>query len=136
MKETNGPIQNERRHEKEDRIFEIRIEIRKVNILTGEGNVLQFDTLFTDDLYFCVCKKADQLAQKLRSAFEAKGYRMLVDSPTNQQFPVLPDTEIDRLSGQFSFSFWEKVDETHSAVRFCTSWATTEEAVERLIAVL
>lgn len=40
MKETNGPIQNERRHEKEDRIFEIRIEIRKVNILTGEGNVL------------------------------------------------------------------------------------------------
>ena len=61
---------------------------------------------------------------------------MLVDSPTNQQFPVLPDTEIDRLSGQFSFSFWEKADETHSAVRFCTSWATTEEAVERLIAVL
>ena len=58
---------------------------------------------------------------------------MLVDSPTNQQFPVLPDTEIDRLSGQFSFSFWEKVDETHSAVRFCTSWATTDADIDALL---
>ncbi len=116
--------------------FRYLIKQRGGMLAKGRLLGLQFDTLFTDDLYFCVCKKADQLAQKLRSAFEAKGYRMLVDSPTNQQFPVLPDTEIDRLSGQFSFSFWEKVDETHSAVRFCTSWATTEEAVERLIAVL
>lgn len=116
--------------------FRYLIKQRGGMLAKGRLLGLQFDTLFTDDLYFCVCKKADQLAQKLRSAFEAKGYRMLVDSPTNQQFPVLPDTEIDRLSGQFSFSFWEKVDETHSVVRFCTSWATTEEAVERLIAVL
>ena len=116
--------------------FRYLIKQRGGMLAKGRLLGLQFDTLFTDDLYFCVCKKADQLAQKLRSAFEAKGYRMLVDSPTNQQFPVLPDTEIDRLSGQFSFSFWEKVDETHSAVRFCPSWATPEEAVERLIAVL
>ena len=124
------------RDERLKKDFRYLIKQRGGMLAKGRLLGLQFDTLFTDELYFRVCKKADRLAQKLRSAFEQKGYPMLVDSPTNQQFPVLPDAEAERLAEQFSFSFWEKVDETHSAVRFCTSWATTEEAVERLIAAL
>lgn len=122
--------------EKLKKDFRYLIKQRGGMLAKGRLLGLQFDTLFTDDLYFRVCEKADRLAGKLRKAFEEKGYPMLVDSPTNQQFPVLPNEEISRLSEQFAFSFWEKVDETHSAVRFCTSWATKEEAVERLIEAL
>ena len=109
-------------------------QIKQHGALLAKGRLLgiQFDTLFTDDLYFCVCKKADQLAQKLRSAFEAKGYRMLVDSPTNQQFPIFPDTALEKLAEKYKYSYWARVDETHSAVRLCTSWATTDENVDAL----
>ena len=73
---------------------------------------------------------------KIRDAFRAKGYAFLVDSPTNQQFPVLDNATMDRLSRDFRFSVWQKVDEGHTAVRFCTSWATKPEAVEALISAL
>lgn len=117
---------------------DFRYMIKQRGGMFAKGRLLgiQFDTLLTDNLYFRVTKKADELAVKLREAFTAKGYPMLVDSWTNQQFPVLPDAEAKRLSEQFAFELWEKVDETHSAVRFCTSWATTEEQVDRLIAAL
>lgn len=117
---------------------DFRYAMKQRGGMLAKGRLLgiQFDTLFTDNLYFEICKKADDLAEKLRRALDAKGYPMLVDSPTNQQFPILPNEEIERLSEKFAFSFWEKVDESHSAVRFCTSWATKEEAVDALIAEL
>ena len=34
------------------------------------------------------------------------------------------------------FEFWEKKDETHTVVRFATSWATTEEQVQGLLDLL
>ena len=73
---------------------------------------------------------------KFRDAFFAKGYDFLVDSPTNQQFPILPNEVMERLASEFRFSVWKKIDEGHTAVRFCTSWATAQESVDALIAAL
>lgn len=104
--------------------------------MLAKGRLLgiQFDTLFTNGLYFKVAKHADDLAMKLKKAFIDKGYRLLFDSYTNQQFPIIPDEHLEKLKESYGYSFWEKVDETHSAVRFCTSWATREDAVDALIA--
>lgn len=70
---------------------------------------------------------------KLRKAFTDKGYGLLYDSYTNQQFPVIPDADLEKLKEKYVFEFWSKVSESESAVRFCTSWATKPEAVEALI---
>ena len=66
--------------------------------------------------------------------FAAKGYPFLMESPTNQQFPILPDAHLDVLKKKYSYSYMQRVDAEHSAVRFCTSWATTPENVDALIA--
>ena len=93
---------------------------------------LQFDALFTDGLYFKISRHAVSLAEKVREAFEKKGIEMLFDSPTNQQFPILTKQQADKLSQQFAYSFWCKVEDK-LAVRFCTSWATDEKDVDILI---
>jgi threonine aldolase len=72
-------------------------------------------------------------AMSIKNAFEAKGYKFLIDSPTNQQFPILTDSEIEKFSEKYSFQYWQKVDDKRSAVRFCTSWATRKEQVEELL---
>ena len=74
-----------------------------------------------------------QTGWQIRNAFEEKGIKMLFDSKTNQQFPILPDEHLEKLKEKYSFGFWERMDASHCAVRFCTSWATKEEAVEELI---
>lgn len=93
---------------------------------------LQFDTLFTDGLYYKISSHAATLATKIRKAFEDKGIPLYYDSPTNQQFPILTDEQMKKLSEEFVFSFWCKSGEKN-VVRFCTSWATKEEDVEKLI---
>ena len=110
---------------------DFRYMIKQRGGMLAKGRLLgiQFDTLFTDDLYWKLAKQANRLALRIRKAFLEKGYPLLMDSWTNQQFPVLPDEIADRLSEQFAFEVWERVDETHCAVRFCTSWATTEAQV-------
>ena len=70
---------------------------------------------------------------RLKDAFVKKGYRLRYDSYTNQQFPILPNDHMEKLKEKYSFAFWEEVDASHSAVRFCTSWATKEAAVDELI---
>lgn len=94
---------------------------------------IQFDTLFTDDLYFKICKSAINHAVKIRSAFESRGIKMFGSSMTNQQFPILTDTQIKYLEKNNVFEVWGKYDESHTIVRFCTSWATTETNVASLI---
>ncbi len=103
--------------------------------MLAKGRLLgiQFDVLFENELYFDIAKHADDLAMRLKNAFIKKGYRLRYDSYTNQQFPILPNKHIEKLRGNYSFEFWEAVGDTHSAVRFCTSWATGEDAVNALI---
>ncbi len=95
---------------------------------------LQFETLMTDGLYEKTAEREVALALRLRRAFEEKGWPLLYDSPTNQQFPIAHDEALDMLSEKYSFSEWARIDEGRRAVRFCTSWATRPEDVDRLIA--
>lgn len=70
---------------------------------------------------------------KLKNAFLEKGYKMYFDSYTNQQYPILSKKDREKLAQKYQFSFWKQIDEDYAAVRFCTSWATSEEAIDELI---
>ena len=93
---------------------------------------LQFETLFSDGLYYEVGENEVRLARKLKAAFENKGIELYYDSPTNQIFPVLNDEQIKKLSENYAFSIQNKV-RGGTVTRFCTSWASTEANVDKLI---
>lgn len=97
---------------------------------------LQFDTLFTDNLYYEISKNAIDRAEQLKEIFKKKGYEFYLESPTNQQFFILEDEKVKDLQEKVGFSFWEKYDESHTVVRFATSWATTEEDLRMLDEIL
>ena len=84
--------------------------------------------------YYTRAAKADRQAMRIRAAFEAKGCAMLFDSPTNQQFPILPNSWYNALSEKYAMTLTAKPDAEHTAVRFCTSWATRDEDVDALLA--
>lgn len=113
---------------------DFRYIIKQKGGMLAKGRLLgvQFLSLFEEDLYFEISRYADQLADQIRDAFVQKGIPFLVESRTNQLFPVLLDTDIAKLGEKYSYSYQERVDENHSAVRFCTSWATKKEAVAQL----
>lgn len=117
---------------------DFRYFIKQKGGMLAKGRLLgiQFETLFTDNLYLEISKEAIRLAEKLRKAFVEKGYPFLVENRTNQIFPILPDEHLERLGKDFGYCYQERVDETHSAVRFCTGWATREENVDALIAAV
>lgn len=102
--------------------------------MLAKGRLLgiQFQTLLEDGLYFELGKRADALADEIRAACSQAGYPLLVEGTTNQIFVILSDEKLDRLREEFVFEYQERIDETHSAVRFCTSWATKEEDVRKL----
>lgn len=112
--------------------------IKQHGALFAKGRVLgiQFDTLFTDDLYLEISRHAIRMANLLKSGVLEKGYQLLIDSPTNQQFVILENKKLEELREKVMFSTWEKVDETHTAVRFATSWATKEEDIRALLELL
>lgn len=97
---------------------------------------ISFLTIFENDLYLKYCRHAVDEALRIRSAIEALGYPFLTESDTNQQFPILPDAVLKRLDEGFTYSVIEKTDAEHTAVRFCTSWATDKKAVDSLILLL
>ena len=113
---------------------DFRYIIKQKGAMLAKGRLLglQFDTLFTDNLYLKSAKHATDLAQRLREAFIKKGIEMHFDSPTNQLFPILTKDQHDKLAEKFVFCFWAKVGD-RTAVRFCTSWATSEDDVDTLI---
>jgi threonine aldolase len=95
---------------------------------------LQFIALFENDLYFEMAKHANKMAIQIRDAFIKKGYNFLSASTTNQQFPIIPNTVLEKLRKIFEYSYWKEIDENYSAVRFCTSWSTEPNAVQQLVA--
>lgn len=95
---------------------------------------LQFYALFKDGLYFAACRQAVELAMDLKAAFAARGIPAYLDSPTNQQFVILTHEQIEALEGRYTFEPDHEVDKEHMCVRFCTSWATTRQQVQALIA--
>ena len=87
-------------------------------------------------LYFTMAKKADEQALRIRAAFEAKGCKLLHDSPTNQQFIIVENSRLPELQSKVVYSFIEKYDAEHTVIRLATSWATTEEQVDELLSIL
>lgn len=114
---------------------DFRYHIKQGGGMLAKGRLLgiQFQTLLSGGLYQESSERAVKLAKRIRQAFEAKGCSFLVDSPTNQQFPVLANDKLAEFDKNFGYEIWAKVDENHTGVRFCTSWATKEENVEILL---
>ena len=112
--------------------------IKQHGALLAKGRLLgvQFDALFSDGLYFEIAKNAIDKAERLKELFRDRGWRFFLDSPTNQQFVLVPDETLKKLEGKVRFSVWEKPDAAHTVLRFCTSWATTDEDIDRLAELL
>lgn len=112
--------------------------VKQHGALMAKGRLLgvQFEALFTDGLYETISKECVQKAVRLRNIFTSKGYKVEVDSPTNQQFFRLPNTVIDALSAEVSFEMWGPRGETESVVRFVTGWTTTDQHIDRLERIL
>ena len=112
--------------------------VKQQGALLAKGRLLgiQFDTLFTDDLYTKISKNAIETAMKLKKALQEKGYQLYLDSPTNQQFVVLENKKKEELGKKVQFDFWEKYDEDHTVIRFATSWGTKMEDIDALIELL
>jgi len=113
---------------------DFRYIIKQKGGMLAKGRLLgvQFTELFKDGLYFEMAGHANKMAMLIKEAFKRNGYSFLVESFTNQQFPIIPDSMLLKLKEKFEYSFWVKVSEKASAVRFCTSWATDPGAVEQL----
>lgn len=108
--------------------------IKRHGALLAKGRVLglQFDTLFTDDLYFRVSRHAIDMAQALRKVFAKHGLSLGIDSPTNQQFVILSKEQKQRLAEEIAFEIWEPLPNDHLLCRFVTCWATTEADIAAL----
>ncbi len=106
--------------------------------LLAKGKLLgiQFDTLFTDNLYWDISRHAIDCAEELKRIFKEKGYTFYLESPTNQQFIILDNGKMATLKEKVKFSYWESYDDSHTVVRFATSWATTREDLDELKAIL
>ncbi|WP_303296565.1 threonine aldolase family protein [Pyramidobacter piscolens] len=106
--------------------------------MLAKGRLLgvQFETLFTDDLYLKISRHAVDMAMLIRDACRAKEWNFMVESPTNQQFPIVPVEALKKLGEQYAYSPWAKIDGRREAVRFCTSWASREEDVRALAAAI
>ena len=117
---------------------DFRYFIKQRGGMLAKGRLLgiQFEALFEDDLYFRLGAYADRLADQLRDTLQDLGCPMLVEGVTNQLFPILPDEVLAELKKEFSFVTMDKMDESHHAVRFCTSWATKQENVDALCETL
>lgn len=114
---------------------DFRYCMKQKGAMLAKGRLLgiQFAELFRNGLYTKACRHANVLAAKIRDAFREKGCDFFFDSVTNQQFPILSDHNIAEFSEKYGFLSIERIDKDHSAVRFCTSWATDDDSVESLI---
>ena len=112
--------------------------IKQHGALLAKGRLtgIQFDTLFTDGLYFEISRNAIEMALRLKKIFADKNIPLYADSPTNQQFPILTDSQMEALGGEVLFEIWERLPDGRAVTRFATSWATTREQVDRLSALL
>lgn len=117
---------------------DFRYYIKQRGALLAKGRVLgiQFMELFNENLFFEIGEHMNSMADILRSEIEDLGYKFMINSPSNQIFPVLPNIIIEGLREKFTFLTWEKVDKDNSAIRIVTSWATSKEVMYEFIECL
>lgn len=116
--------------------FDFHIKQRGALLAKGRLMGLQFSELLKDDLMFDLAKSANDSAQRLAKAVTDNGYSLAASTESNQIFPVLPNTLIERLQSQFQFYVWEKLDDQSSVIRLVTSWATDEAQLQLFIEAL
>jgi threonine aldolase len=114
---------------------DFRFHIKQKGALLAKGRLLgiQFLELFKDDLFFDLARHANYMAELLKDGISGVGYSFLTNSPSNQIFPILPNSMIEKLQENYAFYIWDKVDENHSAIRLVTSWATEQEKILEFI---
>lgn len=114
---------------------DFRYNIKQKGALLAKGRLLgiQFIELFKDNLFFDLANHANEMAKLIQDALIENNYKLLIKSSTNQIFPILKNTDLERLSKKYSFAIWEEYDENHTVIRICTSWATDKEKVLELI---
>ena len=112
--------------------------VKQHGALLAKGRLLgiQFDTLFTDDLYFSIGRNAIDMAMQLKEMFLRKGIQLYIDSPTNQQFPILGKSQMEALEGKVLYEIWENLPDGRFVTRFATSWATRQEQLDELESIL
>jgi len=112
--------------------------VKQHGALLAKGRLLgvQFDTLFTDGLYMRISRHAIEMAMRLKQIFESRGIPFFIDSPTNQQFPILTAGQMQALSGEVAFEVWERLGDGRAVCRFAASWATTPQQLDILEALL
>lgn len=119
-----------------NRSFRYMIKQRGGMLAKGRLLGLQFAALMENSLYFSIAKKAVEQAMRIREALVNKGISLFIDSPTNQLFPIFTDEQAEAIGEQFELALWERLDESHVALRVCTSWATPDEYVDAFIAAM
>ena len=114
---------------------DFRFSMKQKGAMLAKGWLLgiQFETLFEGELYQKTGEHANAMAEKIKNAIEQKGYSFQFTPCSNQLFPILPNTVLQKLEKEFLFTDWEKIDNNHTSVRIVTSWATKEENVQKLI---
>lgn len=112
--------------------------VKQHGALLAKGRLtgIQFETLFTDNLYFRIASNAIDRAMELKEVFRSKGYQLFLDSPTNQQFILLPPEAAQALEGKVAYEVWENLPDGRMVTRFATSWATTPQQISTLAALL
>ncbi|MBW9171967.1 aminotransferase class I/II-fold pyridoxal phosphate-dependent enzyme [Clostridium estertheticum] len=120
---------------KEDLKEDFRYHIKQKGGLLAKGRLIgvQFFELFRNDLYFDLARHANFMAETLKLGIKECGYKFLINSSTNQIFPILHNKTIEKLQENYLFFVWQKIDEDNSAVRLVTSWATKDEHVKSFI---
>ena len=113
--------------------------VKQHGALLAKGRLVgvQFDRLFTDNLYLELGRHGIEMARQLRAILEEKGYPFYLQSPTNQQFIILENAQLEKLSqAGLLYSFWEKYDENRTVIRLATSWSTRQEDLDELKKIL
>ena len=113
--------------------------VKQHGALLAKGRLVgvQFDRLFTDNLYLELGRHGIEMARQLRAILEEKGYPFYLQSPTNQQFIILENDQLEKLSqAGLAYSFWEKYDENRTVIRLATSWSTSQEDLDELKKIL
>ncbi len=114
---------------------DFRYSIKQRGGMLAKGRMLgiQFECLFADGLYWELGRHANKMAMLLKQAFLDAEFKMLTDSPTNQQFVILPDSLVKKLEKNYKFEVYGAMGGGMTAVRFVTSWATPEAEVHGFI---
>lgn len=112
--------------------------VKQHGALFAKGRVcgVQFDALFTDNLYLSISAHAIETADRLKCILKKSGLPFYLETATNQQFVIVPDEYLGKLSESVRYSFWDRYDDSHTVIRFCTSWATKAEDLDALEALL